>query len=233
MQIFFILGIPMLLVLGVFLFKRPVIFGIVNALAYLAVLFLSVVLLKKIALTPGMFFSSGFIYLDTLSVLFIFVISVVTFAAALYSIGYIRKDIEGMVISQRKARIYYLLFNLFSFSMLLVPAVNNLGMLWVAIEMTTLISAFLVGFYNTKDSVEAAWKYIIICSVGIIFALLGTILFSYAYSFSGGVKTLNWSDMFAAAGGMDKNTLKIACEKSLIAEVKKVKGVPYAMIFRL
>lgn len=210
MEIFFILGIPILLVLMVFLFKRPVIFGIVNAFAYLLVLFFSVVLLKKIALAPDLFFSLGFIYLDTLSVLFIFVISVVTFAAALYSIGYIRKDIEEKVISERKAKIYYLLFNLFSFSMFLVPAVNNLGMLWVAIEMTTLISAFLVGFYNTKDSVEAAWKYIIICSVGIIFALLGTILFSYAYSFSGGVKTLNWSDMFAAAGGMDKNTLKIA-----------------------
>ncbi|MBI3990690.1 MAG: hydrogenase 4 subunit F, partial [Candidatus Omnitrophica bacterium] len=82
--------------------------------------------------------------------------------------------------------------------------------LWVAIEMTTLISAFLVGFYNTKNSVEAAWKYIIICSVGIIFALLGTILFSYAFSASDGIKSLNWHDMAASAGKLDKNILKIA-----------------------
>ena len=94
--------------------------------------------------------------------------------------------------------------------MLLVPALNNLGMLWVAIEMTTLVSAFLVGFYNTKKSVEAAWKYIIICSVGIILALLGTILFSYAMAASGAVKSLNWSDMVIAAGKMDKNIVKIA-----------------------
>ncbi|MDD5596149.1 MAG: proton-conducting transporter membrane subunit, partial [Candidatus Omnitrophica bacterium] len=85
-----------------------------------------------------------------------------------------------------------------------------LGMLWVAIEMTTLISAFLVGFYNTKQSVEAAWKYIIICSVGIIFALLGTILFSYAFSITGSIKSLNWSYMVSAAGRFDANIIKIA-----------------------
>ena len=167
-------------------------------------------LLKRIALAGRVDSFLGFIYLDTLSAFFIFVISVVAFAAALYSIGYIRKDTEKGIISEKKARIYYCLFNLFCFSMFLVPAVNNLGMLWVAIEMTTLISAFLVGFYNSKDSVEAAWKYIIICSVGIIFALLGTILFSYAFSLSGGIKSLNWSDMTASAARMDKNILKLA-----------------------
>jgi len=103
-----------------------------------------------------------------------------------------------------------LLFNLFCFSMFCVPAMNHLGMLWVAIEMTTLISAFLVGFYNSKESVEAAWKYIIICSVGIIFALLGTILFSYVFSNSGLSKSLNWSDMAPVAHILDKNILKVA-----------------------
>jgi hydrogenase-4 component F len=94
--------------------------------------------------------------------------------------------------------------------MFLVPAINNLGILWVAIEMTTLISAFLVGFYNSKNSVEAAWKYIIICSVGIVFALLGTILFSYAFSIAGLSKSLNWSDMVSVAHILDKNVLKVA-----------------------
>lgn len=184
--------------------------GIVNALGYFVVLCASALLLKWVVSSRHAASYLGFIYIDALSAFFIFVISVVAFAAALYSIGYIERDIEKGAISQRKAGIYYLLFNLFCFSMFLVPAVDNLGMLWVAIEMTTLISAFLVGFYNTKESVEAAWKYIIICSVGIIFALLGTILFSYAFSLSGGMKSLNFSDMAAAAGKMDKNILKIA-----------------------
>jgi len=211
MQIFFILGIPLLLSLAALLIKKQKLFGIINASGYLAILFASIVLLKQVVLSGSANAYLSFIYLDTLSAFFIFVIATVSFATALYSIGYIRKDTREGVISERKARIYYCLFNLFCFSMFFVPSVNNLGMLWVAIEMTTLISAFLVGFYNNKKSVEAAWKYIIICSVGIIFALLGTILFSYAFSLaSGGMKSLNWPDMVALAGKMDKNILKIA-----------------------
>jgi hydrogenase-4 component F len=210
MQIFLILGIPLLLAIACLLVKRQRLLGILNCVGYLAVLFLSVILLKQIALSGTTESFLGFICLDALSVFFIFVIAVVVFASALYSVGYIKKDIEKGIISEKKARIYYLLFNLFCGSMFFVPAVNNLGMLWVAIEMTTLISAFLVGFYNKKESVEAAWKYIIICSVGIIFALLGTILFSYAFSISGLSKSLNWSDMVSVAHILDKNILKIA-----------------------
>ena len=210
MQIFIILGIPLLLASACLLVKRQRFLGRLNCVGYLAVLISSAMLLKQIVLSGIKESFLGFICLDTLSAFFIFLIAVVVFAGALYSLGYIKKDIEKGIISEKKARIYYLLFNLFCFSMFVVPAVNNLGMLWVAIEMTTLISAFLVGFYNKKESVEAAWKYIIICSVGIIFALLGTILFSYAFSISGLSKSLNWSDMVGVAHILDKNILKIA-----------------------
>ncbi|MFH0791511.1 MAG: proton-conducting transporter membrane subunit, partial [Candidatus Omnitrophota bacterium] len=210
MQIFFILGVPIFLAAGTLFFRNIRIFGIINAIGYLGVLFSSVFLLGKIVSSEQIVSHLGFIYIDSLSAFFILVTSVVAFAAALYSIAYIKKDVETGTISRKKARMYYVLFNLFCFSMFFVPAVNNLGMLWVAIEMTTLISAFLVGFYNSKESVEAAWKYIIICSMGIIFALLGTILFCYAFSLSEGTKSLNWPEMLAAAGRMDKNILKIA-----------------------
>ncbi|MDO8602836.1 MAG: hydrogenase 4 subunit F [Candidatus Omnitrophota bacterium] len=210
MQIFFILGIPGLLALTALLVKKQRIFGILNSIGYLVVLCESALLLKKVVLSGGVKLCGDFIHLDTLSAFFIFVISVVAFAATLYSVGYIRKDVETGIISEKKAMVYYVLFNLFCCSMLFVPAVNNLGILWVAIEMTTLISTFLVGFYSSKESVEAAWKYIIICSVGIIFALLGTILFSYAFSLSGGTSSLNWSSMVASAANMDKNILKVA-----------------------
>lgn len=210
MQIFSILGVPLLLCLAALLIKKPKVLGVVNSIGYLGVLFSSIILLKRIVFSKATVSLLGFIYMDSLSAFFVLVISIVAFAAALYSIGYIKKDIEQGAISERKARIYYLLFNLFCCSMFLVPAVDNLGLLWVAVEMTTLISAFLVGFYNTKKSVEAAWKYIIICSVGIIFALLGTILFSYAFSLSGLGKSLNWSAMTPVAHILDKNILKIA-----------------------
>jgi hydrogenase-4 component F len=184
--------------------------GIFNAISYAAVLFGSIILLWKTLPEGQGALRFGFIYIDSLSAFFILITSVIAFAGALYSIGYIEKDIRNGTISEKKAKIYYVLFNLFCLSMFLVPAVNNLGMLWVAVEMTTLISAFLVGFYNNKSSVEAAWKYIIICSVGIVFALLGTILFSYAFSASTGIKSLNWSDMVANTGMMDKNMIKLA-----------------------
>jgi len=210
MAIFIILGIPLLLALGSFFARRERIFGIINCLGYLAVLWASFALFKEIVFTGHIKAFASFIYLDLLSSVFIVVTSVVAFAAALYSVAYISKNVQQNEISPRSARFYYLFFNLFCFSMLCVPAVNNLGMLWVAIEMTTLISAFLVGFYNSKESVEAAWKYIIICSVGITFALFGTVLFSYAFSVSGLSKSLNWSDMAPVAHILDKNILKIA-----------------------
>jgi len=210
MAIFIILGVPLLLAIGTFFVKRERFFGVINCVGYFAVLWASIAMCREVVLTGYIQALSNFIYLDLLSSVFIVVTSVVAIAAALYSIAYIRKDVEQKIISERKASFFYLLFNLFCFSMFLVPAVNSLGILWVAIEMTTLISAFLVGFYNSKESVEAAWKYIIICSAGIVLALLGTILFSYAFSVSGLSKSLNWSDMVPVAHILDKNVLKVA-----------------------
>jgi hydrogenase-4 component F len=210
MQIIFILGIPLALALAALLLRRQKTIGLLNCAGYLLMLVQSVSLLRQIVLSGKTISLFGFICLDSLSAFFILVTAVVSFAAALYSIGYINNDLASARISEKKARAYYLLFNLFCCSMFFVPALDNLGMLWVAIEMTTLVSAFLVGFYNTKHSVEAAWKYIIICSVGIILALLGTILFSYAFSISGISKSLNWSEITPFANTLDKNILKFA-----------------------
>jgi hydrogenase-4 component F len=210
MQIFLILSIPVILALASLPAGKGRAFGIANCCGYLVVLLSSVSLFARALSSPGALTYFDFIYLDVLSAFFIFVISAVAFAASLYSVGYIAKDLGNGTISGRKAGIYYALFNLFCLSMFFVPSVNNLGMLWAGIEMTTLISAFLVGFYNTKESVEAAWKYIIICSVGIVLALLGTILFAYAFSKTGLSKSLNWSDMYSVAQVMDKDILKTA-----------------------
>lgn len=210
MVIAVILGVPLFLAAAGMLIRNAAARGAVTCTGYGAVCAAAVALLARVLVSGRAITTAGWFFIDALGAFFIFVISVVVFAASLYSVGYIRKDVEKGTITPQKAGIYGVLFNLFAFSMFLVPAVNNVGILWVAIEMTTLISAFLVGFYNTKESVEAAWKYIIICSVGIIFALLGTILFSYALSLAGGPKTLDWTAMAAAAGKMDKNILKIA-----------------------
>ena len=206
MNILLILIIPFILVILPSVVKKSKTLGILNAVGYLFVLLCSLWLVLK----PGGIVSPfKFFYIDELSVFFIFTISIVTFSAALFSIDYIERDISNLLISRNKARAYYTFFNIFSLSMFFVPMVKNLALVWVAIEMTTLASAFLVGFYNTKLSIEAAWKYIMVCSVGIIFALFGTIVFYYASS-AVGVKNLNWADMVSASHGMDKNLVKIA-----------------------
>ena len=187
--------------------KKQKTIGLINAVGSLAVFATALLLARELATQPQSFF--GFIYADALSGFFILTISVVNFASSLYSVSYVQKDLEDGEISERKSRLYYTLFNLFSFAMYCVTVFNNLGFMWVAVEMTTLTSAFLVGFYNTKRSVEAAWKYIIICSVGLTFALFGTILFYYASS-THDITSLNWTDMMLAAATFDPKIIKIA-----------------------
>src|SRR6266571_2384923 len=90
-----------------------------------------------------------------------------------YSVGYLRHISEGRFSSPRW---FYGLVFLFLFTMVSVYLSANLGMLWIFVVATTLASALLVGFYNTKGAVEAGWKYLIVCTVGIAFALFGTIV---------------------------------------------------------
>ncbi len=210
MEIVIILSIVLLLSAVSSFINRYMLLVAVNALGHLAVFACALRLVARIV-NIGMPVTVGkLFYADALSGLFIIVIALINFVSALYSGGYIAGDLKEKEISWKKAKTFYVLFNLFSFTMFLVTIVNNLGVVWVAIEMTTLVSAFLVGFYNKKNSLEAAWKYIIICSVGITLALFGTILFYYTVSLHGGIKTLNWSDILAVADKLDPKILKVA-----------------------
>lgn len=210
MEIILILGIPLLLALISAVVKRSRYFSFLNTAGYFCVFIFSLALITCLfnKNEPIAFFN--FFYVDYLSAFFIFTISLISFAASLYSISYIARDVREGIISEKKAMAYYGLFNLFTLAMLFSTMVNNLGLVWVAIEITTLVSAFLVGFYNTKRSIEAAWKYIIICSVGISLALLGTILFYYAASTYGKISSLNWTEIFAVAGKLNPQVLKVA-----------------------
>lgn len=210
MDIILILGIPAILASLSIFFKRSRSLALVNSFGHFIVLCCSVFLVMNVMSgSKGLSYFNLF-HIDALSGLFILTISLITFAASVYSISYIDKDIKDGAMSERKALAYYGLFNLFTLSMYFSTMLDNLGFVWVAIEVTTLVSAFLVGFYNNKRSVEAAWKYIIICSVGIGLALLGTMLFYYAVSQRGNISSLNWTDMVKVAKALDPNLLKIA-----------------------
>lgn len=120
--------------------------------------------------------AGGFFFMDPLSAVIVLIDGLVGLATALYSIGHIREEIALGRLSERQAKRYFVGFQLFAATLYFVPTANNLGILWVAIEATTVSSAFLVALYRSAESLEAAWKYLILCSVGIAFALLGLIV---------------------------------------------------------
>ncbi len=145
---------------------------------------LSISLLALLALTlaatvlaDGPVFAFGsWLYLDPLAAIPVALIGVVGLLTGVYSLGYIRHDLASGVISAGKLCRYYGFFNLFLFTMLCTVTANDIVMMWVGIEATTLGSVFLVGFYGQRASLEAAWKYVIICTVGVAFGLYGTML---------------------------------------------------------
>lgn len=206
-----IIFIPVFLAIVSLLVRKARPLGVINAAGY-AGIFAASIMLMKVFLAGGCapIRLWGWVYIDSLSVFFLVTTAVVTFAASVYSIGYIRSEIEEGEIAPRKAVSYFQLFSLFSFTMFAVPLLNNVALVWIAIEMTTLVSAFLVGFHNTKESIEAAWKYIIICSVGITFALLGIIFFYYTSSNDAHVRSLEWAGMLSGSGLFNPKIVKIA-----------------------
>jgi hydrogenase-4 component F len=155
----------------------------------------------------------GFLRADALSALVAGLTAFVALASAFYAVGYFRHDAGADRISEAQLRRYYVLTPLFVSSMMLVPLADNLGVMWVAIESTTLASVLLVTFYNLKTSFEAGWKYVIIGSIGISLALFGTVV---AYSSSVGVLGhetpggMNWSVLVTAADRFDPRAMRLA-----------------------
>lgn len=151
-------------------------------------------------------------YADQLTAVFLLVIGVMGFLNGLYAIGYLRYDLEKGETKVENLSTFYGFFQLFLFTMFFTVLSNNIALMWVGIEATTLGSVFLVGFYGKKTSLEAAWKYILICSVGIAFALYGTILI-YSGSFNhlhNAHNSMLWTEVFQAAGALDPQMVKLA-----------------------
>ena len=169
-----------------------------------------------------------FFYLDALSVIVLDTIVVVNLMVSIYTVGYLNQEFKHQVIDLRGVKFYYSLMYAFIFTMIMVVTTQNLGLIWIAIEATTLASAFLVGFYNNQESLEAAWKYVVICSVGIAFALLGIVLvyFSSLNSFAESNASLNWLFLWNKAACLHSSILKLAFIFILIGFGTKVGLAP-------
>jgi hydrogenase-4 component F len=154
----------------------------------------------------------GWWYADGLSGYIAAIVAGSTLVVTFSSIGYLRRQHQEGAITDRQRWVYFLLLNTFLFTMMLVLVSDNLGFLWIGAEATTLATAFLVAFYERESSIEAAWKYVIICSVGIALALFGIILtyFSALHVVSGSQSPLHWSTLIRVAKDLDPAVLKLA-----------------------
>ncbi len=126
--------------------------------------------------------------IDALSGVMLIVIGAVGTVATWAAIGYLDAELATGHTNANRARWYGVLVPLFLAAMVVAVLANNLGLLWAAIEATTIVTAFLVGHRRSRKSLEATWKYVIICSVGIALAYLGTVLVNYAAQQAGVVE---------------------------------------------
>jgi hydrogenase-4 component F len=171
----------------------------------------------------------GALRADALSALVVGLTAFVALACGMYAIGYLREEQRAGKINARLHHRYYVLTPIFVGTMMAVPLVNNLGLLWVAIESTTLASVLLVRFYNQKSSLEAAWKYIIIGSAGIALALFGTVLIYFAavqvigdHAENG----FNWSVLIEVADKCQPAAMKLGFVMVLVGYGTKAGLVP-------
>jgi hydrogenase-4 component F len=193
----------------------------INVASFALTFLLAMLLASKVLAAGSVSLWDGFLYADSLSALVVLLSSAVSLVCAVYAVGYFRNDEESGALDEEdgvrnglaKLRRYYALTPLLVFSMLLVALANNLGVMWAAIELTTLASVFLVTFYGKVNSLEAAWKYAIIGGVGLSMALFGTIITFYAghkLPGSDGLAGLNWSVLAQQAGQLDKMSMRLA-----------------------
>ena len=129
-------------------------------------------------------FWRSYIIIDGFGTWTILCAAIVYFLASIYAVGYMR-----LLGEEHRLHRFYATFAGFGLSTLIGPMMNNAGLYWIAIELTTLISTFLVAFERQASSIEAAWKYIIVVSAGISLALLGTVLFYWSGTFALGQPT--------------------------------------------
>ena len=148
---------------------------------------------------------------DALSAWMVLLISVVSLASALYAGPYFQRDLAAQAVTPGRVREFYVLTPVFSAGMFLVVLANNLGVMWFALEATALSSVLLVALYNRSTSLEAAWKYVMLGSLGLALALFGTV-FTYAASAQRSTEPpgFNWSQLMAMAGQLDPRMIKLA-----------------------
>ena len=166
--------------------------------------------------------------IDAFNVYLVVLTAFVGTTTAIFSRPYMRHVCTEGRCTPRRMRLYHSMFQGFLFTMLLALTTDNLGVLWVAVEGATLATVLLVSLYRTPEAVEAAWKYFILCGVGIALALFGTVLVYFAaqHVLSDTEAGLQWSALYAHAANLHPSVMSIAFVFLLVGYGTKVGLVP-------
>jgi hydrogenase-4 component F len=172
--------------------------------------------------------ASSYVIVDDMNILFIILNTLVGFTASVFSASYIGHEIETGKLTPLFVRFYHAMFLGMMGSMNVALTANNIGLMWVGLEMATLITVVMVGIYRTPSAIEAAWKYFILGSVGISLAFFGTILIYLAgqKALGEGAPAMTWSLLQAAAPQLDASLLNLAFIFLLIGYGTKVGLAP-------
>jgi len=197
---------------------------VISSITFAAALFLAMTIFEH-----GPILSTGkLFYIDAFNVYLIVLNAFVGMTTAVFSGPYMAHELKIGRVDDGRMRLYYSMYQGFLFTMLIALSTNNLGVLWVSIEGATLATVLLVSLYRTRESIEAGWKYFIICGVGISQALFGTILvyFAAAKTIPGKNEGLLWTVLQEHAGQMDSGVMALAFVFLLVGYGTKVGLVP-------
>ena len=155
---------------------------------------------------------TSYVLVDDLNVVFIVLNTLVGFTTSVFSASYIGHELETGRLTPAYLRFYHVMYQVMMFGMNLALLANNIGLMWVAIELATLATVVMVGIYRTHEALEAAWKYFILASVGIAFALFGTILVYMAAEpvVGEGLPGMVWTTLLAHTAHFDPGLLNAA-----------------------
>jgi hydrogenase-4 component F len=169
-----------------------------------------------------------YLLVDDLNNVFIVLTTFVGFTTSVFSATYIAHELETGRLTPTFLRFYHAMYQVLMFAMNLALVANNIGLMWVAIELATLTTVLMVGIYRTHEALEAAWKYFILGSVGIALALFGTILIYMAAQpvIGGGLDAMVWTVLVARAQGFDPALLNVAFVFLLLGYGTKVGLAP-------
>lgn len=227
MILFLILLTPFVAAAASYAVRKNIVILNVVALAAAVVEVFAVCAAIRVVLQRGDAYAwNGYFTLDALGAVMLGVLAVVGAMATWHSVGYLQAEVTKGIIGFRRVRQYFALLHLFMAAMFIAVMTSSPVLMWIAIEATTLSTAFLVSFYNKPSSMEAAWKYLLVNSVGLLLAFFGTLLFLYPSVHAGYSGLIDWQMLLHYAAGSDPFVVQVAFVFILIGYGTKVGLVP-------